>query len=282
MVDTVIDHLHDDRQALAAAALVSRSWVSASRYHLFSTLQASNFNVKLLCELLDNPHCTFTSLVKELQLETLHTASSLTRAQPLLGSMDFLVPHLKKFVSIRKLHASGLYVPIDWASLLKATSFTTRITQLWLCSIRLESFKCWMDILRSFPSMVKLRYGDSHGNLDSRWGDATLPSDVDWTLPPSLRELELESYGTCPVQQAWSQHMWLWLLQSQIRLDTIELKSLVFMPTDADAEKTLNTFSKYLRFLGPSLKQLRLAFKDKHSISTFSPSKVYYNLPWLT
>ena len=38
LVDWVIDHLYDDKSSLRRCALVSRSWLNTSRYHLFRTL----------------------------------------------------------------------------------------------------------------------------------------------------------------------------------------------------------------------------------------------------
>jgi len=39
LLDIIIDHLHDDEEALFACSLVSRDWVPPSHYHLFSSLR---------------------------------------------------------------------------------------------------------------------------------------------------------------------------------------------------------------------------------------------------
>ncbi|XP_006457220.1 hypothetical protein AGABI2DRAFT_123088 [Agaricus bisporus var. bisporus H97] len=44
LVDTVIDHLHADRAALAACALVCQSWLHTSRQHLFATISLSTLS----------------------------------------------------------------------------------------------------------------------------------------------------------------------------------------------------------------------------------------------
>lgn len=264
LVDIIIDHLHDDRHALAASALVCRAWVPPSRHHLFEILPVSSLNLQALLEILGNPNCTFLFHVQDVHLEPMRDAHA-KRIRPTPGWIDPLVPHLSNLVSAKILRVSAVHLPINWRKLVHATSFTSRITELWICSIRLDSFKEWMEILRSFSSLTTIRYGDSHGSVDD-WGESGLPTDVDWSLSPSLRLLEVESYGACPIQRAWSQHMWLWLLRSQVRLTSLELNSLVFIATNANASETLAAFTRYLRFLGPSLQRLRLDFKDKHSI----------------
>lgn len=42
LLDVIIDHLYDDNTALRRCTLVSRSWLQASRYHLYRTLRISD------------------------------------------------------------------------------------------------------------------------------------------------------------------------------------------------------------------------------------------------
>ncbi|KAI0792083.1 hypothetical protein C8Q75DRAFT_619127 [Abortiporus biennis] len=39
LTDMVIDHLHDDKQALARCSLVAKSWLNASHFHLFHSIE---------------------------------------------------------------------------------------------------------------------------------------------------------------------------------------------------------------------------------------------------
>ena len=264
----IVDYLHDDFRTLSVAALVCRSWVSASRYHLFEMIETWTPNISTLGQLIANTHCTFASSIREIHIEPLlNECANGTRSTP--RCIDPIAGHFSKLVSVRKLRVSAVHMPINWQKLLKETDFTTRITHLWLCSLRLDSFKCWMEILKSFPSLVKLRYGAASQMVDNTWKETDIPSNIDWTLSQKLHSFEVESYVSCPVQQIWSQNMWAWLLQSQVRLITLELSSLVYISTDANTRETLSAFSRYLRFLGPSLQRLRLDFKDKHSIGMF-------------
>ncbi len=38
LVDAVVDHLHDDKLALATYSLLSHTWIPPSRFHLFHTI----------------------------------------------------------------------------------------------------------------------------------------------------------------------------------------------------------------------------------------------------
>lgn len=50
--DIIIDHLHDDRHALAACALVCKAWLDTSRHHLFGETKILVFYVPKLAKVL--------------------------------------------------------------------------------------------------------------------------------------------------------------------------------------------------------------------------------------
>jgi len=75
--ERIIDFLHDDFLALCASSLVHRSWISATRYHIFSRAIISQFwarggkikeNVSTFLALLHSPHCTILSAIKSVIL----------------------------------------------------------------------------------------------------------------------------------------------------------------------------------------------------------------------
>jgi hypothetical protein len=66
LIETIIDMLHTDRAALATCALVCRSWLPRTRYHLFSEVTITSAAV--LTRLSSS---TFTSAVKHLVLHTI-------------------------------------------------------------------------------------------------------------------------------------------------------------------------------------------------------------------
>ena len=45
LIDTIIDHLHDDPPSLLACGLATKKWLPSSRYHLFSRVALHEGNV---------------------------------------------------------------------------------------------------------------------------------------------------------------------------------------------------------------------------------------------
>jgi hypothetical protein len=76
LIDSVIDALHDDPAALMICALVCRSWVHASRHHLFSYLAVFPETRSDLVALLSSASCTIGPAVRDLRL-TLRTINDL-------------------------------------------------------------------------------------------------------------------------------------------------------------------------------------------------------------
>ncbi|KAJ3513096.1 hypothetical protein NLJ89_g3142 [Agrocybe chaxingu] len=68
LCEIIIDFLYDDRCALAACSLVARSWLCASRYHLFRSIKSDSANAHHLLRLLDSPYATFPYITRTLHL----------------------------------------------------------------------------------------------------------------------------------------------------------------------------------------------------------------------
>jgi len=71
LMDMIIKRLHDNRAALAACALVCRSWVPASRQSLFGEVVIQRENFSDVSNLLCSPSCTITSAAELLRLHEL-------------------------------------------------------------------------------------------------------------------------------------------------------------------------------------------------------------------
>jgi hypothetical protein len=69
IIDQIIDHLHSHPQALANWALVCRKFLPSSRLHAFETVRLHSTNSLTFCDLLESPHCTFVSFVRQLDLQ---------------------------------------------------------------------------------------------------------------------------------------------------------------------------------------------------------------------
>lgn len=70
IVDAITDPLHNDRSTLAALALVSTGWVSASRQHLFYKVELvpHTWDGNQFLAILQSPFCSIASSVRELDL----------------------------------------------------------------------------------------------------------------------------------------------------------------------------------------------------------------------
>lgn len=65
LVDIIIDHSHSDRQ-LATCALVCKSWVSSSRYHLFNSIAIRQDNALAFVDLLESKDITFLPYLQDI------------------------------------------------------------------------------------------------------------------------------------------------------------------------------------------------------------------------
>ncbi|KAJ7289731.1 hypothetical protein C8J57DRAFT_1046913, partial [Mycena rebaudengoi] len=71
LCDLIIDGLHADHPTLAVCALVCRSWVPASRFHLLPSISLSDKTGRRAAQLnalLASPYETLTPAVRELSL----------------------------------------------------------------------------------------------------------------------------------------------------------------------------------------------------------------------
>ncbi|KAK0449606.1 uncharacterized protein EV420DRAFT_778032 [Desarmillaria tabescens] len=101
IVDTVIDHLHDDKAALGACTLVCKSWSISSRYHLFDEHGVSVKPSNIHDFLSDISHSQ--SLLRDhLRCLTLRTEFALAPKQTFeWKDISISLPHLPKLVSLR-------------------------------------------------------------------------------------------------------------------------------------------------------------------------------------
>jgi len=59
--DRILDFLHDSKPALRACALVCKTWLPTSRYHLFHVILVTSRTVDYLMDIFENPNCTIRS-----------------------------------------------------------------------------------------------------------------------------------------------------------------------------------------------------------------------------
>ena len=69
IVDLVIDNLHNDSSSLRVCGLLGRSWLTSSRYHIFSSINLSPRNVESFLKIVDNQSpSNFRSIVRKVTI----------------------------------------------------------------------------------------------------------------------------------------------------------------------------------------------------------------------
>lgn len=116
LVDTVLDHLFDDKPSLSAASVVSSAWLPASRYHLFRSIV---FRLKIDTHFEDFFHFLCSSnlgvLVRDLTMAGLETCQPKQDrlSHPLLLQIFDHLPNLRSF---HLLDVAFSRDPSNWSS----------------------------------------------------------------------------------------------------------------------------------------------------------------------
>lgn len=280
IIDLIIACLYDDWSSLKACASVCRIWLYFSRCHFptaysISWLRKSHHS--RLVELIEDPRCTIAYTIRSLAIDSKADWSTPVKSEN--GGACFALSHppenwsdsvmvcLGRLSSIKTLTLREWNSSSGWQILRETRSFTTQITHLTLSDIRFDSWVQWMETICCFSSLTYLR--DDFGFIRSRhFEEGTLiTSKVTLSPPPYLSELEIASYvGTCPIQLAWSQLLWKWLLKGKTNLSTLTLSKCVSKSTDENWNSSFVPFVEYFRYLKPSLKVLKIDFDDSRSI----------------
>jgi hypothetical protein len=66
LVEAILDHLADDLRSLKACSLVSRIWLSRSRFHLFETCRLMSNTISDFCKVPRSPGCTFLPYIRHI------------------------------------------------------------------------------------------------------------------------------------------------------------------------------------------------------------------------
>jgi hypothetical protein len=235
LVDIIIDLLHTDQKTLATCALVCKSWVPASRHHLFLEITLSPVYIEAYC-ILSSPVCTIAAAVQYLVVETIDVFDDLHEITSRLSNTT----HLTLCGSYRwDAHSSSLLTP---------SPFMKNLGRLDLSNIHFDTAEVLLSLLRHCPRLQSLYcYGVSYlsGPPIGCGGQGripqSLPNDQD-AIMPELKMLEV--------------HKSYWLLDcvywgSAIpRLTTLNLDL---------SRKTQPLVERLLDAAGSSLQDLRLA-----------------------
>ncbi|KAI0087184.1 hypothetical protein BDY19DRAFT_956574 [Irpex rosettiformis] len=262
LIDYILDFLHDDARSLIVCSLVSRSFASGSRFHLFGT-----FNVKdegTLCGLLDvSPCATACSAIRTL---CLGNASVLSKNSPLkvpFSSLEGLIAHLPILSNFYMLN-----ILVDFAGSTHKPSISTSevrsakaIRYLWLYKVIDATTRRPLQPHEFFPL---LRLFSTIETLNYSCGFEKRPSFIaadDSTLQPEgalLPFLEIQSLKFCSSQAAAP------LMQAVRR--TSSAQSLRSVEVCAQDRETLIALGELLRDVRLYISELTVDCRRRNSL----------------
>jgi hypothetical protein len=190
LIDTIIDMLHTDRAVLATCALVSRSWLPASRYHLFSKVTITRQSSPVISKLLSSPRCTIASAVRHLALHTIEDLS-----QSICGLSNVTQMSLRGFM----LYRTSIFPPSVLIPLLGNIE-SLRVEDVFFG--RNGAFL--LALLHHTPQLQSLLCNDLGGIGEEAVQTPSLP-EVE--LTPRLKSLQVYSDDR-PVQLEWFVAWW--------------------------------------------------------------------------
>jgi len=231
VVDLIIDFLHNDRHTLATCAIVCRSWLPSSRYHLFSRVDLSLSDIEHFAKLFKRPKSTFPSYIQSLSLAG--NASSAQQRAPYVGWTYLEGLDAVDSLYLRHIEREALQ-PLAHSKLLSSFHHLTRLD---IAGIFCHSFDDVLDIICTYPHLREL-------SVSAIWwqvpGSQTFKQDL---ALPCLRTLHLPS-PPAPLLE--------WLLA---RPSTLDVEALHMRRVPAIQSRLIGLF---LRRLGSSLKHLEI------------------------
>ena len=178
--DYILDFIHDSKPALSTCALVCKSWVATSRYHLFREITLDQGNADDVVERLKDPNCTIRQYIQYLEANNRHRDGN-----------QVCTPVTKAIQSVWKLLTpSALHLKDwDWSILDDETKATfaqsQHIERLTIERVYYENIHHLDDMLANFPSIRQLCMTNCRAFDDA-------PYTRDYLLwSPRLRSLEL-------------------------------------------------------------------------------------------
>jgi hypothetical protein len=178
LIDTFVDHNHDDQPTLLACALVSRQWTPACRYHLFSDVQISHENAREFIHLLSSPNCTFSGVLNGLTIDFVP------------GSQRWFSEFSRRLSSFDRINITSLALSGTRNTLIREevkhalSLYFAQIKHLKVTAVVFESFADFARLLCGFKALHSLACACTF-QLSGH------PEDVQFTAP--LRRLELAS-----------------------------------------------------------------------------------------
>ncbi|PCH43546.1 hypothetical protein WOLCODRAFT_18414 [Wolfiporia cocos MD-104 SS10] len=257
MIDSIIDHHHADPAMLRTCALVSRSWVHASQYHLFYSIT------------IDGPATLdrFIAMISKSRLRSLIRDLRIKGDPNTRRPQNWIRKLLQKQLSNRlpRLHTLRIET-IEWSSILGVdkdgfrvfTQFST-VGTLHLFGVEFPDIDTFRRLVLSFPHLSHLFLDTvswdsckTHGMLPvANMTPRHVAPDRIEDITLANRRLQLASVvlgRSCDTESLIP-----WLQRTSLDLCSVELPSVQF------EEATLA--GRFLKGLGSSLQYLRLGCK---------------------
>lgn len=147
LIDNIINLLCDDEETLATCALVCKSWVPASRYHLSSLFSEITLSPWSIAEnsILSSPACTIATAVQHPVLETMNGNST--------SSLHEITSRLSNATHLTLCKSD---VDEHFSSSLSEVAFMKNLKSLNLSRIRFDTPDMFLELLRQCPRLQSL------------------------------------------------------------------------------------------------------------------------------
>ncbi|KAF8183324.1 hypothetical protein K438DRAFT_1144488 [Mycena galopus ATCC 62051] len=239
--DAILDHLHHDRAALRAAALVCRIWVPTTRFYLFEDITLSPkcpARAACLNALLMSPYATIAPAVRKLAVPGALTPVELRCAGGVrhLTTLVGLIPGLGQLPRLKELELSDY--PLRFLDGLKTVE---RITLTGVCA-----GAGLLRIVHALPQLAQLTLDGVAAVLYHSGGHAIVESTV---RRVTIRGSSLAFLG--------------WLALAAPHVAALSVDTLV--------SSELQFLAEYLAVLGATLQELELSFFDVDPLGGFLP-----------
>ncbi|GLB44326.1 hypothetical protein LshimejAT787_1602560 [Lyophyllum shimeji] len=222
LIDIIIDHLHDDRVALANCSMVCKAWLASSRFHLFSDI------------LLSPRYCDD---ILSLPPPSIYTVPA---RRLMLTDKDFLPPGIEKFSSVRAFYLRASSPDADMLS--RIPVIFPRITTLELNCVAFDSLGDLIQLVCSPPCLETLSL------FMCTWKQEWEQPPANIHLSPRLHTLNILTINVHLLLD------WLTSLPSLPPLTTLRIYSI--------SEPDIPLLGDMLRTLGASLQHLTLDLRD--------------------
>jgi hypothetical protein len=266
LTEGIIDLLHDDIHALGTLALVSKSWLPRSRFHLFEELRISQADIDSFLVVLDSPNVTICPYVRCITFTAADVLDDSPETPWMYGAIRRLTA-LKAVTSI-------IFERLKWESgggddggpAAKLKINFPGVTELQVIDVKFDSFTHFTDLICAFSNLETIAITFSEEN-ESLFTPRNVSSFAHQHLPAGLRSL---SFPRCPPNI----HVLEWII-SLADVQTPLIDTVVFSFTGS---QQLPAIGNLLKAIGPSLHYLGLSFNYNQTTFLGScPQKFLYS-----